>query len=206
MSSCASCGVVPIARRNRVLCTSYAGRSRACDNLKLRSIRKQNAHSNSSLLVVTFLAMSTFEPNCTFPSSAVVNYVSSCSIRGTLDILWSCLFTLFICTWTAQHLNIPRQQIENSKSLWGSLLIFTKRSWSKTKWMIIAFVLPEFLVGRAVQDWMMARKSSQDERMKAFAALDGTMWTIEHGFYADMGGFIVTVNNKVRERRLTMPS
>jgi hypothetical protein len=72
--------------------------------------------------------------------------------------------------------------------------------------MIIAFVLPEFLVGRAVQDWMMARKSSQDERMKAFAALDGTMWTIEHGFYANMGGFIVTVNNTVRERRLTMPS
>jgi hypothetical protein len=151
--------------------------------------------------------MSFFDPNCTLPSSAVVNYVSSCNIRGTLDILWSCTFTLFICTWTAQHLNIPRQDVQNSKrSLWSPLSIFAKSSWPKIKWMIVALVLPEFLVGRAVQDWMRARASSQDERMKYFARLDGTMWTIEHGFYANMGGFIVIIKSKVQEPPRTMSS
>jgi len=27
--------------------------------------------------------------------------------RGTMDIVWSCLFTVFICVWTAVHLNVP---------------------------------------------------------------------------------------------------
>lgn len=144
--------------------------------------------------------MSSFHPNCTLPSSAEVNYVSSCNVRGTLDILWSCTFTLFICTWTVQHLNIPRQRIGSSKrSLWGTFSTFAKSSWPKTKWMIVTLVLPELLVGRAVQDWMAARISSHDKRMKYCARLDGTVWAIEHGFYANMGGFIVTVNSKVQE-------
>ncbi|KIW18539.1 hypothetical protein PV08_02827 [Exophiala spinifera] len=27
--------------------------------------------------------------------------------RGTMDIIWACLFTVFICVWTAVHLNVP---------------------------------------------------------------------------------------------------
>ena len=30
--------------------------------------------------------------------------------RGTLDILWSCLFTVFLCTWVMLFLNLPRLQ------------------------------------------------------------------------------------------------
>lgn len=34
-------------------------------------------------------------------------WVSSPNGRGTFDIIWGCLLTIFLCTWTSLHLNIP---------------------------------------------------------------------------------------------------
>lgn len=71
--------------------------------------------------------------------------------------------------------------------------------------MIIALIAPEFLVGRAVQDWMMAWRSTQDEKMKEVAAADGMTWTIVHAFYANMGGFILTMGEEDERKLLTIP-
>ena len=35
-------------------------------------------------------------------------WISNNCGRGTIDIIWSCLFTIFICAWTALHLGIPQ--------------------------------------------------------------------------------------------------
>lgn len=32
------------------------------------------------------------------------------STQTVFDILWLCLFTIFACTWTMQHLNVPEQR------------------------------------------------------------------------------------------------
>jgi hypothetical protein len=142
--------------------------------------------------VANALALTTFTPDCTVPLLEPAYYVSSPNVRGTLDILWSCLLTLLICTWTVQHPNVPRQK----NALRTNLILEARRSvvgavWLKFKWMILTLVLPEFLVGFAIQDWMMAWRSSKDKVMKELAASDGREWTIVHAFYANMGGFVL---------------
>ena len=59
-------------------------------------------------LIALAQAYTTFKPNCTAPATSV-NLISTNKIRGTIDILWSCLFTIIACTWTVQHLNVPEQ-------------------------------------------------------------------------------------------------
>ncbi|KAK4085540.1 uncharacterized protein Triagg1_530 [Trichoderma aggressivum f. europaeum] len=54
-------------------------------------------------------AYTVFETNCSVPVTRS-NYVSSPNTRGTLDILWTSLFTIFACTWTLQHPNVPKQR------------------------------------------------------------------------------------------------
>jgi hypothetical protein len=137
------------------------------------------------------LSSSTFYPNCTFPS-AIVNFVSSGNVRGTLDILWSSLFTLLICTWTVQHLNIP-QQTKDYDGSWDKLKEAFKRSGTKVKWMLVTLIVPEFLVGRAFQDFMMTKKSCRE--MRRLAEKDGVKWTLTHAYYANMGGFILEVDS-----------
>lgn len=147
-----------------------------------------------SLLLPFFLlqrasAASTFSPNCTLPPE-VVNFMSSTGVRGTLDILWGSLFTLLICTWTVQHLNLP-EQTPDPESWQQKLKETLKRSGTKVKWMLVTLIVPEFLVGRAFQDWMMAKKSLS--QMKDFAEEDDVKWTLTHAYYANMGGFILKV-------------
>jgi hypothetical protein len=59
-------------------------------------------------------------------------FVSSSRKRGTSDILWSCLWTIFLCTWTATRLNVPGP---------GESRIFRK-----FKWTIAAMLAPEVLL------------------------------------------------------------
>ena len=82
------------------------------------------------------------------------------------------------------------------------LLNFAETSWRKLKWMIVALVLPEFLVGRAVQDWMMAWRSAQSKLMRDIAARDGVTWSVVHAFYANMGGFIVSLDGDISAKKL----
>jgi hypothetical protein len=59
-------------------------------------------------------------------------FVSSSRKRGTSDILRSCLLTIFLCTWTAIHLNVPGP---------GESNIFRK-----FKWVITAMLAPEVVL------------------------------------------------------------
>jgi len=49
--------------------------------------------------------------------------------RGTFGILW----TMFLCTWTVQHLNIPNPKDSRLEKLLR-----------KVKWMIITAIAPEY--------------------------------------------------------------
>jgi hypothetical protein len=66
--------------------------------------------------------------------------------------------------------------------------------WSKAKWLLVTLIFPEFLVGRALQDWILAKEASHDPELKAL--IDGTEWTVVHAFYANMGGFTVEVGDE----------
>src|SRR6266536_3517924 len=128
--------------------------------------------------------MKSFAANCTLPTSAA-NFVSTPNTRGTLDILWSSLNTLLLCTWTIQHLNIlvqsrPRTRVQKLR----------RKFWiyrSKVKWMVTTLLAPEYLIGKTFVDFLSAWHLR--EEMRVWAERDGVDWTISHVFFANMGGF-----------------
>lgn len=54
-------------------------------------------------------------PYCTIPTEGLHSFVSAPNVRGTLDILWSCLATIIACTYTVLHLNIPEQRDDKDR-------------------------------------------------------------------------------------------
>ena len=109
-------------------------------------------------------------------------WVGSPDGRGTFDILWSCLFTIFLCTWTVLHLNIPAPH--------ETYYDFQRR---KARWMVQALMAPEFVLIFATGQKVDARKSVQQ-----FKEIGYDQWTIRHGFYANMGGFRLVTGDGLR--------
>ena len=95
--------------------------------------------------------------------------------RGTFDILWASLFTIFLCTWTSLHLNVP-----------STNETYLRQCLRKFRWMIQAIMGPEFIVAFATGQKVEARKSIAMWKASGF-----NEWTMRHGFYANMGGFIL---------------
>jgi hypothetical protein len=93
--------------------------------------------------------------------------------RGTVDILWSCLTTLFLCTWTVIHLDISPQ-----KQGLGD------RFWRRTGWMIVGVFAPELITGIAMRQFLDAYHSSKRMHTAGYPR-----WSITHSFYVHMGGF-----------------
>ncbi|OBT90104.1 hypothetical protein VE02_02545, partial [Pseudogymnoascus sp. 03VT05] len=133
-------------------------------------------------------AYTTFEPECTNPKEAV-NFVASPPTRGTLDILWSSLFTIFACTWTVLHLNVPEQRNGRDPGTWGDLKWGMKAFWGKAKWMLTTVLAPEFLLYYGTSRLLNSRE--QHPKIKAFADADHVPWTLAHTTFADMGGFVI---------------
>ncbi|KAK4444478.1 hypothetical protein QBC34DRAFT_308720 [Podospora aff. communis PSN243] len=133
-----------------------------------------------SATVPSALGAQIFNPNCTLPPEGV-NYVSGVTVRSTLDILWSSLATIFLCTWTVQHLNIPHPSEASGLA----------SMWRKMKWMLVMIIAPEFMVGKALGDCVAALASESCPIMQRKAKESGTSWTMTHAFYANMSGFLL---------------
>lgn len=106
-------------------------------------------------------------------------WVSQPNGRGTFDILWSCLFTIFLCTWVSLHLNVPSMH-ETYRHQFSR----------KLRWMLQAIIAPEFVLVLAAGQKVEANRSVQD--FKTLELPSGyEKWTVRHGFYANMGGFVL---------------
>ncbi|KAG2120181.1 hypothetical protein BD769DRAFT_1609219 [Suillus cothurnatus] len=104
----------------------------------------------------------------------------SCNTRTLWDIISSCGLTLFACTWTAIHPNIPDKD--------EGIVYATSR---RLLLMLIAFLAPEFVVTWAAWQFLHARRVA-----KTFN--DEFGWTLTHGFFAWMGGFMLYVDGRPR--------
>ncbi len=105
----------------------------------------------------------------------VAGWVRQPDGRGTLDILWSSVFTIFLCTWTVLCLNLPhRRDTEAQKFL------------RRAKWMFCGILGPELVLAVAIGQWASARRS-----VVRFKSMGCPQWTIRHGFFADMGGVLL---------------
>ena len=138
--------------------------------------------------VATAEAYTVFETTCSTPTT-LANFVSSPDSRGTLDILWSSLFTIVACTWTVQHLNVPEQRHGRDPGWRGDLKWQLKGFYTSAKWMIITVVAPEFVIGMACYDLLAAKISLRE--LQEFAMRDQVPWTLTHSHYANMGGFVI---------------
>src|SRR6266704_2661514 len=84
-------------------------------------------------------------------NSVIHGWVSGPDGRGTLDILWTCLVTLFLGSWSALFLNLP-----GDKS--GKVSFFM----NKSRWMIVVLLFPEMITGLSAEQWRSARQSVED--------------------------------------------
>jgi hypothetical protein len=88
-----------------------------------------------------------------------------------MDSLWSCLFTIFACTWTIQHLNIPEQRERRDPGWRGNLKWKLKGFWTSLKWMVLTMVAPKLPLAKALSDLIPI--NAQTAELKKFAAEDG---------------------------------
>lgn len=95
--------------------------------------------------------------------------------RGTIDIIWQNITTIFLCCWTALCLNVP-------SSRWGRC----RRTFQKILVACLGIAGPEFIFQLALGQWASARRSVEEFRRSGYDE-----WSMTHAFLADMGGFVL---------------
>ena len=73
-----------------------------------------------------------------------------------------------------------------------------KSVWESTKLAFVTVLAPELIISIAWDQGRIARKVHQE--LKGKAAEDGVPWTVVHGHFATMGGFVIRYNMKGSER------
>jgi hypothetical protein len=136
----------------------------------------------------------------------LVGWQSDSGGRDTLDIIENCLLTIFACTWSIQHLNVPR--------LGAS---FLEKLRTKAQWAVCTMFFPEFILAHAILELVMAGNSLlllserqpvnpprwfhyiwRSVEKKAHDLENGQQvpskfdWTLTHIYFANMGGFYLT--------------
>ncbi|KAF9556615.1 hypothetical protein CPC08DRAFT_711111 [Agrocybe pediades] len=93
--------------------------------------------------------------------------------RTSWDIIRSCLATLFACLWVSVHPNM-------SSSTHSDIRVFL----AKVELMIWTLLFPEMIILWAYRQWKGSRVLSK--KFKDYG------WTMSHGFFVQMGGFVET--------------
>lgn len=121
------------------------------------------------------------------PSTPQVGFTSSPNRRGTLEIVWTCLFTVFICIWSVVHPNIPKP----GSPWWHRFL-------DRFIQLVLAAMAPELILAIAVREWLDARMVAsglrQFESEREINAQSNPVIgdrSIVTGFYVVMGGLQV---------------
>ena len=82
---------------------------------------------------------------------------ASCSdighCRTIWNIIWSCLVTIFGCTWVAVHPNIPQ-----AEEKWFTAVL------RRLQIMVMALIAPELVISWAMRQWLAARSLAKDNQ------------------------------------------
>ena len=156
----------------------------------------------AALITMTTSNLQAFSNSTVHKDTLAHGWVSQPDGRGTLDILQSCLLTIFLSSWSVLFLNIPAEK----KTRLGFFA-------NKARWMLFTVVFPEVLTGTAAEQWRSARQSVEDfsrlerqwetalqspqsfenlTRLKDnLSRIKNSPWTMRHAFFADMGGLLL---------------
>ncbi|KAF9265430.1 hypothetical protein L218DRAFT_1075552 [Marasmius fiardii PR-910] len=111
-----------------------------------------------------------------FVSARNVDSVSPTPTRTEYDLIWSCITTIFACTWLAIHPNIPSPKDSYWKVTSRRMMI-----------MLLGILVPEYTTVWALRQWLAARYVKQ--RMASVPGIPE--WTTTHSFFLVMGGFVL---------------
>ena len=100
-------------------------------------------------------------------AQALVGWVLESPGRGSLGLIFSCLSTIFLCTWVVIH---PRVYKRPSLHRLHKFTLFLK-----------TILAPEFIAVEGLQEWTQARKM-----VKNCAGLTGGCLKLVHAFYVGM--------------------
>ena len=143
------------------------------------------------LLLPTFASSYTgFAPNCTIPPENT-NIVGSPPVRGTSDILWTCVSVLITCTWAVQHLSVPSHDPPEVPSWRHGWKEKARHNWTKFKWTLLTLTGPEFIFAKGLSEFLAARYSNQQFLKAKKSHPHWKEWTTTHAYYANMRGFIL---------------
>ncbi|KAF2091254.1 hypothetical protein K490DRAFT_62574 [Saccharata proteae CBS 121410] len=104
-----------------------------------------------------------------------LGWMPSPNYRGTMDIIWPCVSTLALCSWSMLHLNLPAPGDGYAAHLFR-----------KCRWLGLSILAPELTMLCA-----FAQRASAKHSVEEMKDLGYPQWTISHGFYADSGGFVL---------------
>ncbi|KAK0432170.1 hypothetical protein EV421DRAFT_2024119 [Armillaria borealis] len=118
-----------------------------------------------------------------------------------LSIIWSCLATIFACTWIAVHPNVPGRNITTK----GAISCAIERA----KIMAITILAPEVIVGWAAEQFIVAWKLRHGKYNSIVSATEPSTekkeeskLTLAHGFLLCMGGFYYTGKYEIPHQAL----
>jgi hypothetical protein len=94
-------------------------------------------------------------------ASTSCNDLNNC--RSLLGIIWSCLTTVFLCTWVAIHPNIPKQvDLKDANFLRKCQHKIYKFFQDKLPLFLFTLFIPEYVLAWAIRQRLMARKISKE--------------------------------------------
>ncbi|KAK1829968.1 hypothetical protein QBC39DRAFT_355340 [Podospora conica] len=142
--------------------------------------------------------MRVFQPECTLPEEGPA-FIQQPNVRSTMDIIWSSLVIILLCSWSITHLNVPPQlrPLPPAKSFWEQCRRSFFEAWypslRKTQWMLFNIIVPEFFLGKSLADFLGARQCTKEfhEFQTREKQDDEVDWTLTHSYYANMGGVFV---------------
>jgi hypothetical protein len=129
-----------------------------------------------------------FYPVCTFPDDEA-GIVAGPDMRGTLDIVWSCLAVVILCTWVVLHENVPAEGDTNHPDWKQRRLLDLYLAAQKTCAFGWALFAPELFTGKAMMGLYFARHVRDIVRKSV--SIEEVDWTLHHAFLANMGGFSI---------------
>ena len=176
------------------------------------------ASTSFSLIVLTGTVIA-IDPNTTLTQTNVTQdtnlkqgWTPQPDGRGTLDILWSCCITVFLCSWSILCMNLPGPKETKMQVLWRKLSLTA-----------LGVLCPEIIFELAFGQWLSARQSVRDfnsvssgnrraeDRWSKFRWIKNVHaedtstrdscamedWTMKDAFFADMGGFILHTRDQL---------
>ncbi|KAK0475635.1 hypothetical protein EDD18DRAFT_1470242 [Armillaria luteobubalina] len=140
--------------------------------------------------------------------------------RTVLSIIWSCLATIFACTWLAVHPNVPSHRITSK----GTISCAIERA----KVLTVTILAPEVIVAWAAEQFIVSWKLCHGECFISSAILftyhtagkydsiasvmdpatgqkENSKLTLAHGFLLSMGGFYYTHTYTIDQKPAPTP-